>query len=271
MTGTSPEFPGEQWTALDTGVAHTARVWNYWLGGKDNYAADRQVGEQIREVIPDIITSARADRAFLGRAVRYLVADAGIRQFLDLGTGLPTAGNTHEVAQELAPESRIVYVDNDPLVLIHARALLNGTPEGATDYIEADARNTEQVVQAASRTLDLGRPVGLMLLGILNFITDDDEAVEIIDRLVAAVPSGSHLAIAHPTSEVNTEAALESLRLWNEHGEPKICFRSREELIRLFDGLELLEPGVVSCSLWRPEAGETPAPVYQFCGLARKP
>ncbi|MFC6884737.1 MULTISPECIES: SAM-dependent methyltransferase [Actinomadura] len=258
----------------DSLVPHTARVWNYWLGGKDNYSVDRGLGDQIQAVIPDIVASARADRGFLGRAVTYLVREAGIRQFLDLGTGLPTSDNTHEVAQAIAPECRIVYVDNDPLVLRHAQALLTSTREGATDYIDADVRAPEAILDQAATTLDFARPVGIMMLGILNFVTDDAEAQRIVDRLLAAVPSGSHLAIAHPTGEVNGEAAQQAVDMSNDAGVAPMCLRSRAQLERLFNGLELLEPGVVSCSRWRPPAtdiGGLPPAVYQFCGLARKP
>ena len=187
---------------LDTGVAHTARTWNYWLGGKDNFAPDREVGEQILQFLPNMRITARADRAFLGRAVRYLAGEAGIRQFLDVGTGLPTADNTHEVAQAVAPESRIVYVDNDPLVLVHARALLTSTPQGVTDYVEADLHDPDKVLQEAARTLDFTQPVALTLLGVLNFVVDDDEAQAVINRLLDAVPAGSYLAIAHASNEV---------------------------------------------------------------------
>jgi O-methyltransferase involved in polyketide biosynthesis len=225
--------------------------------------------------VPDIIDSARADRAFLGRAVRFLAEEAGIRQFLDVGTGLPTAGNTHEVAQACAPESRVVYVDNDPLVLVHARALLVGSDEGVTDYIEADARDTKAILDAATRTLDLSKPTAVMLLGVLNFIGDDGEAHAIVRDLLDAVPPGSYLAIAHPTKEVNTEAAEKAVNLWNENAEPKLTLRSSQEIARFFDGLELLEPGVVSCSRWRPDDGELtfglPPEVYQFCAVGRKP
>jgi O-methyltransferase involved in polyketide biosynthesis len=256
-------------------VPHTARVWNYWLGGKDNYAPDKELGDQIQAVLPDIVTSARADRAFLGRAVSHLVADAGIRQLLDLGTGLPTAANTHEVAQAIAPESRVVYVDNDPLVLVHAMALLVGTPEGATNYIDADARDPEAVLAAAAETLDFSRPVAIMMLGILNFIVDDDQAHAVVDRLLDAVPSGSYLAVAHPTAEVNGEAAQQAVDMSNEAGVAPMCLRSRSQLAAFFERLELLEPGVVSCSRWRPPVsgleGELPPEVYQFCAVGRKP
>jgi S-adenosyl methyltransferase len=258
---------------MNTEVPHTARIWNYWLGGKDNFAADRAVGDQVQRFLPDIVTSARADRAFLKRAVRHLVADAGIRQFLDIGTGLPTADNTHEVAQSIAPESRIVYADNDPLVLAHARALLTSTGEGVTDYIDADARDTGTILGAARRTLDLGRPVAVMLLGVLNFIGDDREAAAVVAGLMEAVPSGSYLAVAHPTTEVKPEESAAAAAQWNKTATPPITLRSRAAMLRWFEGLELVDPGVVTCTKWRPEPGDPTAEtdVYQFCGLARKP
>jgi hypothetical protein len=186
---------------LDTGVAHTARTWNYWLGGKDNFAPDREVGEQILQFLPNMRITARADRAFLGRAVRFLAGEAGIRQFLDVGTGLPTADNTHEVAQAVAPESRIVYVDNDPLVLVHARALLTSTPQGVTNYVEADLHDPDKVLQEAARTLDFSQPVALTLLGVLNFVVDDDEAQAVINRLLDAVPPGSIWRLPTPATK----------------------------------------------------------------------
>jgi hypothetical protein len=263
----------DPYAAIDSSVPHTARIWNYWLGGKDNFDADRAVGDQVQQFLPDIVTSAQADRAFLYRAVRFLVADAGIRQFLDVGTGLPTAQNTHEVAQSIAPESRIVYTDNDPMVLAHARTLLTSTPEGATAYLDADARDTGTILDAAANTLDFGRPVAIMLLGVLNFIGDDDEARGIVRRLVAAVPSGSYLAVAHPTTEIRPEESAAAARQWNETATPPITLRSKADLLRYFEGLELLEPGVVTCTKWRPAPDDPTADtdVYQFCGLARKP
>jgi hypothetical protein len=260
-------------TEIDTGVAHSARVWNYWLGGKDHYAADRELGDQILAVMPDLVESARADRAFLGRVVRYLVSQAGIRQFLDIGTGLPTANNTHEVAQATAPECRVVYVDNDPIVLAHARALLTSSVPGATDYIEADLHAPDTILRAAARTLDFAQPVGLMLLGSLNFVVDDTEARTIVDCLLDAVPSGSYLVIAHPTAEVHGEAMTEAVRRWNEQGSALMTLRSRTELARFFDRLELLEPGVVSCSRWRPDPSTeaTLTEVSQFCAVGRTP
>ncbi len=258
---------------LDTGVAHTARVWNYWLGGKDNFAVDREVGEAVRQMLPHVVVTAQADRGFLVRAVRFLAGEVGIRQFLDVGTGLPTANNTHQVAQSVAPESRIVYVDNDPLVLVHARALLTSTAEGATHYIEADLHDPEKILQAAAATLDFTQPVALTLLGVLNFSLDFDAARAIVKRLLAAVPSGSYLAIAHASNEVFPEEA-EAVRLfWNENAKPPIVFRNAREIGAFFEGTELVAPGVVSCSRWRPDASATeiPAEVQQFCGVGRKP
>ena len=258
---------------LNSGVPHTARIWNYWLGGKDNFAADRAVGDQVQRFLPDIAASARADRAFLQRAVRHLVATAGIRQFLDIGTGLPTADNTHQVAQSIAPECHIVYADNDPLVLTHARALLQGTPEGATDYIDADARDTETILTQARRTVDFARPIAVMLLGVLNFIGDDEEAAGTVARLMAAVPPGSYLAIAHPTTEIKPEGSAAAARQWNETATPPITLRRRADLERWFGGFDLLEPGVVTCTKWRPDPDDPAADtdVYQFCGVAHKP
>ena len=272
MTHGSNSPANEPPVKLDTSVAHSARLWNYLLGGKDNFAADREAAEYALALMPDLVLSARADREFLGRAVRYLAGTAGIRQFLDIGTGLPTANNTHEVAQSVAPESRIVYVDNDPMVLVHARALLTSTPEGATDYIEADVRDPEKILQSAADTLDFTRPVAVMLLGIMNFVIDNDEAYTVVDRLMAAVPSGSFLVMSHPTREVNPEAVDESMKRWNDSGAAPICARSLAELTRFYEGLELLEPGIVSCSQWRPDDTTTvTALVTEFGGIGRKP
>jgi hypothetical protein len=266
MSGT----PGDK---IDTTVAHSARIWNYWLGGKDNYEADRQVGEQIAAMFPGIVATARQDRAFLGRAVRHLTAEAEIRQFLDIGTGLPTVDNTHEVAQRVAPDSRIIYVDNDPLVLIHADALLTSSPAGATTYINGDLNDPDSILRDAAGTLDFTRPIAVMLLGIMHFILDDARAYEIVGRLMDAVPGGSYLAIAHATGDIDTENSTRSLAHWNKYGEPKMTFRSIPDIARFFAGLDLLEPGVVSCSRWRPETTPwgLPEDVNQICGLARKP
>jgi hypothetical protein len=259
---------------LRSNVAHTARIWNYWLGGKDHFAVDRQVGDRVREIFPVVIELARADRLFLGRAVRFLAGEAGIRQFLDIGTGLPTVDNTHEVAQRVAPDTRIVYVDNDPLVLIHARALLTSSAEGATDYIDADLHEPDTILREATKTLDFSQPVAIMLLGIMHFIDDDDELQRIIDRLLAAVPSGSYVAVANTTTAVNGEATAEAVRVWNIDAQPKLKLRTPERIAEFFTGLDVVEPGWVSCSHWRPEItlnGSLPAPVDQWCGIVRKP
>jgi O-methyltransferase involved in polyketide biosynthesis len=242
------------------------------LVGKDNYPIDREVGQGVLAIFPDLVDAARADRGFLVRVVRYLVKDAGIRQLLDIGTGLPTVNNTHQVAQTTAPECRIVYVDNDPMVLVHARALLTSTAEGKTDYLHADVRDPGTILDDAAQTLDFTQPVALMLLGIMNYVLDDTEAHSIVKRLLDALPSGSYLAMSHPTAEVHAEAIETSVEHYNASGAPPIKTRSREELGHFFDGLELLEPGVVSCSLWRPGPSDfgTPTEVTQYCGLARK-
>jgi O-methyltransferase involved in polyketide biosynthesis len=260
----------DQEPKLDETVPHSARLWNYWLGGKDNFAPDRMAGDEIAKRFPSIIDLAVADRAFLRRVVRYFVEEEGIRQILDIGTGLPTADNTHQVAQSIAPESRIVYVDNDPLVLVHARALLTSTPEGATDYIEADLNDPESILREAARTLDFSKPVAVTLLGIVHFILDDEESRAVIRRLVDALPSGSFLAIAHGCHDINRAEADDIVSFWNEHGTPKIVYRSSTEIARYFDGLELLAPGVVPCSRWRPGPGDPDIDVNQYCGVARK-
>ena len=256
---------------IDTSVAHSSRIWNYWLGGKDHYPVDRRVGDQIAEMFPDIVRLARADRAFLGRVVRHLVGEAGIRQFLDIGTGLPTADNTHVVAQKVAPACRIVYVDNDPLVLAYARALLTSTPQGMTDYLDADLHDPDKIVREAARTLDFTQPVAVMLLGVLIHITDDREAYAIVDRLLDAVPSGSYLVIAHSTNEITGAAMDEAVRHWNEFGKPPMTLRTPQAIARFFERLELLEPGVVSTTRWRPDPSDHGRrDVDEFCGVGRK-
>ena len=257
---------------LNTGVAHNARVWNYWIGGKDNYEVDAQVGEHVAGMFPIIREIARADRWFLGRAVRFLAEERGVRQFLDIGTGLPTADNTHQIAQRIAPDARIVYVDNDPIVLAHARTLLTGTQQGVTDYIDADVHDPDAILERASRTLDFSRPVAVMMLGILNFVLDTEKAHEIVRKVVAAVPSGSFLVLTHPTFDDDLGGAgqIPAMKFWNENATPPITARSGEDIAAFFDGLDLLEPGLVSCSQWRAEPG-SPAVVPQFGGVAVKP
>jgi O-methyltransferase involved in polyketide biosynthesis len=252
-------------------VPQTARIWNYWLGGKDNFPVDRAVGGQILAAFPAIVENARASRAFLVRAVRYLAGEAGIRQFLDIGTGLPTANNTHEVAQQVAPESRIVYVDNDPGVLAHARALLTSTPEGATAYIDADLRDPDTILREAAGTLDRNRPIAITLMGILGHIPDDDRARSIVRRLMDAVPSGSYLTMNDGTD--TSEEVVEAARIWNQSANPTYHLRSPERIARFLDGLEFVEPGVVSPPRWRPEPGPSGlAPgIDSACGMGRKP
>ena len=259
---------------LDTGVAHNARVWNYWLGGKDNFAADRQAGDRVLAMFPGIVHVARADRAFLGRAVRFLAAEAGIRQFLDIGTGLPSADNTHEVAQGIAPQARVVYVDNDPLVLTHARALLTSAPPGVTAYIDADVHRPSRIIDTAAETLDFSQPIGVMMLGILNFVLDTGEAAAIVNHVMDAVPSGSYLVVSHPTLELGGDANAEAMRFWNEHATPPITARSRAEISQFFEGLKLVEPGLVPCTQWRPDpvqVGEPGAEVPHYGAVALKP
>ncbi|HUI61703.1 MAG TPA: SAM-dependent methyltransferase, partial [Steroidobacteraceae bacterium] len=210
----SSSTPGGNGPAIDSSMPHSARVWNYWLGGKDFYPVDRVVGDQVMQMFPDISRLARADRAFLGRAVRFLAGEAGIRQFLDIGTGLPTANNTHQVAQAIAPSSRIVYVDNDPLVLVHARALLTSTPEGACDYIDADMRDTATILAQASRTLDFSRPVALMMLGIVGQVPDSDQPEQVIRRLMEPMPSGSYLALSDGTN--TSESFTTAVEAYNQ-------------------------------------------------------
>lgn len=255
---------------IDATVAHNARVWDYWLGGKDHYAVDRQVGDHILNLLPVIGDIARADRQFLYRAVRYLAGTAGMRQFLDIGTGLPTVDNTHEVAQSVAPDAHVVYVDNDPKVLVHARALLTSV-NGTVAYLDADVHDPGTILAGAARTLDFGKPVAVMMLGILNFVLDGDAAQSIVDHLMKAVPSGSYLAITHPTEELGGEKNTEAMKYWNEHATPPIRARTGEEIAQLLDGLDVLEPGLVSCSQWRPRPGTERKVVPQYGAMARKP
>jgi O-methyltransferase involved in polyketide biosynthesis len=268
----SPSAPGRQPPGIDASVPHSARIWNYWLGGKDNYPVDRAAGDQFREVFPAIYDVTRASRRFLIRAVRFLAGEAGVRQFLDVGTGLPTADNTHEVAQRVAPESRIVYVDNDPVVLAHARALLTSTPEGATAYVDADLHEPDRILEAAAETLDFTRPVALMLLGILGHVGDDQEARSIVRRLLEPMASGSYLAVYDGTD--TDPAGVEAQDQYNRSGAVPYHLRSPERIAGFFDGLVLVEPGVVSVTRWRPDpadADDLPADVDAFGGVGRKP
>jgi hypothetical protein len=252
-------------------VPHGARIWNYWLGGKDNYPADREVGDAVQAAWPDIADAAKKSRQFLIRAVRYLAGDAGIRQFLDIGTGLPTMQNTHEVAQSIAPEARIVYVDNDPLVLAHARSLLvNTTPEGVTTYVDSDYRDSGRITAQASDVLDFERPIGVMFMGVLGYVPDPDEAHAIVTRVLDAVPSGSYLALWDGTD--TSQRARAGAKAQEEAGSPYYQ-RSVARIERWFDGLELVEPGVVSITQWRPDPMEVGRiePIDGYGGVARKP
>ncbi|MGN9842190.1 SAM-dependent methyltransferase [Nonomuraea sp. H19] len=273
MTDDSRSSNPDLSTRIDTSRPHQARVWNYWLGGKDNYPADRALAEKLREIYPGMEDIARHARTFLGRAVRYLAAEAGIRQFLDIGTGLPTVDNTHEVAQRVNPTSRIVYVDNDPLVLLHARALLTSDPRGACAYIEADVRDTDKLLAVAAETLDFSRPTALMLLGVMGTIMADDQAYALVKELMGALPPGSYLVVEDGTKTVKPDAAAEAERLRDNGEVYEYKLRTPAEIAQFFDGLELVEPGVVSVSHWRVESDVfgTPAEVDAFCGVARKP
>ncbi|MET7274430.1 SAM-dependent methyltransferase [Streptomyces flaveolus] len=255
---------------LQTDRPHSARVWNYLLGGKDNYPVDSQVGDVILSTFPEFAAVARLQRKFLARAVRFLVEEAGIRQFLDIGTGLPTADNTHELAQRIAPESRIVYVDNDPLVLTHAEALLTSSDEGACAYIDADVRDPDRILAEAAKTLDFDRPVALTMLGIMGQVADDDRPAELVARLVSALPPGSYLALSDGT---NSNAALNTaVETYNAQSANTYHLRSPQEIAAYFTGLDLVEPGVVASAVWRPDATASPELTAEVavCGVARK-
>jgi O-methyltransferase involved in polyketide biosynthesis len=255
---------------FDTSVPHIARVYDYWLGGKDNFAADRELGDRTLQAYPNLVFSVRANRAFLARAVRFLAADMGIRQFLDIGTGIPTASNTHEVAQGVAPECRIVYVDNDPIVLSHARALLTSKPEGTCAYLDADLRDPDKILAFAADTLDFSQPVAVMLLTVLQFVTDD-EVSAIVHRLTDACAPGSFITISHPASDIDAEQHTEMVRRLNQSVAEKVALRDRAGVTRLFDGLELAEPGVVRAPEWRPDSAlEAASPAVLWVGVARK-
>ncbi|MCH6160058.1 SAM-dependent methyltransferase [Streptomyces marispadix] len=264
--GAVPHGGGE----IDTSVPHSARIWNYWLGGKDNYAADRQAGDQYREAFPGIDELARASRYFLVRTIRYLAAEAGVRQFLDVGTGLPTVDNTHDVAQREAPDARIVYVDNDPLVLVHAHALLTSSPEGRTAYIEADLRDPEAVIAGARETLDLSRPVALILSGVLGHVGDHAEACGIVRALMSHLPSGSYLSHNDGVDDnPETNAAQDD---YNDSGAVPYVLRSPEEIRAYYEGLELVPPGLVRINRWRPDVdADESADAAAFGGVGRKP
>jgi hypothetical protein len=280
MTDDSPAVPGGPEAAndtaqsgIDTTVPHSARIWNYWLGGKDNFAVDRAAGDAWETTFPGMRDIARASRSFLTRSIAYLADDAGIRQFLDVGTGLPTAENTHQVAQRVAPQARIVYVDNDPLVLAHARALLTSTPEGATAYIHADLRDPDKILAEAADTLDFTKPIALILSGVLGHVVDIGQARSIVRGLLAGLPSGSYLSLNDGTSVIAREELEQATQDYNDSGALPYVQRTPEEIASFFYGLELVEPGVVSCPRWRPDPapGGPPAELDAFGGIGRKP
>jgi S-adenosyl methyltransferase len=241
---------------IDTSVAHIARVYDYWLGGKDNFAPDREAGDEAIAAYPQLVSSVRANRAFLARSVRFLAGEAGIRQFLDIGTGIPTANNTHEVAQGIAPETRVVYADNDPMVLAHARALLRSAPEGRTAYLDADVRDPDAILRAASDVLDYSQPVAVMLVAILHFVSEDEDPAGIVSRLMAGLPPGSSLTITHVPSDMHATAMKAMGDRLNRLLAQRSTYRSREQVAKLFAGLELAEPGVVPIQEWRPSSPE---------------
>jgi S-adenosyl methyltransferase len=267
-----PGLPPE----IDTSRPHPARVYDCLIGGKNNFAADRETVAQVLLKSPNARIAPRENRAFLGRAVRFLTGDVGLRQFLDVGSGLPTANNVHEVAQAVNPEARVVYVDNDPLVLVHARHLLTSAPEGRTAYIQADIRDPEAILaaSAARELLDFSQPVGLLLLGILHLLADADKPAEIVATLLNALPSGSYLVASHLTMEHDRERTAAGQAVMRNAG---ITMQKRDSEVFAkiaFTGLELVPPGVVLVSEWRPDAGQprpSPAEVSIYGGVARKP
>ncbi len=272
--GTPPgRTDGSRLPPFDPSVPNPARMWNYWLGGKDNFAADRELAGRVLEAMPSMPLIARAARLFLIDAVHQLAAGHGIRQFLDIGTGLPTADNTHDVAQRAAPESRIVYVDYDPIVLSHAQALLTSTPEGRTDYLQADLRDTGTILTGAAGALELTRPVAVLLIAVLHFIPDADDPYAVVARLMAAVPSGSYLVVAHAASDIAPGASAEMARRYNAMSSASITPRSRDQVARFFDGLGQLPPGLVPISKWGLSGQIDPATagLVGYCAIARKP
>jgi S-adenosyl methyltransferase len=271
LPGSNAPGPGPP-LATYASVAHVARVYDYLLGGKDNFAADREAAEQAMRINPDIVSTVRANRAFLVRATTYLAGQVGIRQFLDIGTGMPTNDNIHEVAQSIAPESRIVYVDHDPIVSTHARALLTSAPEGATDYIEADLREPGKILAEAARTLDLSRPVAIMLIAILHLILDRDDPYSLVSQLVRAVVPGSYVVISHAAGDIDTGAMISMANRLNELMAQQSVPRTRREVAAFFTGLDLIEPGLVRIPEWRPlSVSESAVRAQMWGGIARKP
>ena len=271
LPGRAAPGPGRP-LATYASVAHVARVYDYLLGGKDNFAADREAAEQAMRINLDIVGTARANRAFLVRATSYLARQAGVRQFLDIGTGMPTNQNIHEVAQSIAPWSRVVYVDHDPIVLTHARALLSSVPEGVTDYIEADLREPGKILAEAAQTLDFSRPVAIMLIAILHLILDRDDPYELVGQLVDAVVPGSYVVISHAASDIDTGAMISMTNRLNELMAQQAVPRTYREVAAFFAGLDLVEPGLVRIPEWRPASVSDTAVRAQMWGaIGRKP
>ena len=265
--------PAHESPTIDASVAHSARVYDYLIGGKDHFAADRTAGDQMIAALPNVVTGSRMNRAFIARAVRFLVAECGVRQFLDIGTGIPSAGNTHEVAQEIAPQTRVVYVDNDPIVLSHARALLTSTVAGAVAYLDADLRHADGILRTAARTLDFQQPVALMLLMVLHMIPDADEPHQIVATFMDALPSGSYLVLSHPPSDILPEGVAQVQQRLNAHLGPgaSMTARSHGEVARFFDAMDLVPPGLVQAHQWRPDGDIDPnGPASIWCAVARK-
>jgi hypothetical protein len=256
---------------LDPSKAHIARVYDYWLGGKDNFAADRAAGDAVIQAYPGVITTVRANRVLLARMVRYLAGEAGIGQFLDIGTGIPSANNTHEVAQSVMPTARVVYVDNDPIVLVHARALLTSGPAGATTYLDADLRDPGPILEQAALVLDFSQPVAVMLMGIMHLISDADDPAGIVASLMRAVPPGSYLALTHPAADIDADAMADAQQRQNQMQAEQVTFRRRDEVARFFGGLEMVEPGLVRAPEWRPGTqAEAETTAALWAGLGQK-
>jgi hypothetical protein len=257
---------------IDPTVAHVARVLDYFLGGKDHFEADRIAGDEAIAHLPDLAASVQTARAFLGRAIRFLAAERGIRQFLDLGTGMPSASSTHEVAQGVAPESRVVYVANDPMVLAHARALLTSSHEGRCAYVDADIRDPEKILNTAAEVLDLTEPVAVLLQAVLPFVPDDDDPHGIVRRLMIALPAGSYLVVSHLAADIQAAAMANMASRLNELMAQRVKPRSKAEVTAFFDGLEMVEPGVIRCPEWRPDRPEDAAgKSTMWGGVAQKP
>ncbi|MGW7046290.1 SAM-dependent methyltransferase [Streptomyces avermitilis] len=271
MTGQNPA-PDE--IVIDTGNPHPARMYDWFLGGKDNYPVDEEMGRQLLALDPRVPVMAKVNRAFMHRATRWLAMN-GVRQFLDIGTGIPTEPNLHQIAQQVAPDSRVVYCDNDPIVLAHAAALLRSTPEGVTEYVQADVRDPETIVEQAGKVLDFSKPVALSLVALMHFVSDEDGAYELVDRLLAEVPSGSYLMLSHATADFTPKKSEEAGELYKARS-LTLALRSRDEVARFFRNLELVEPGVEVPDKWRPELGEPvpgqdDEPIPGYAAVGRKP